>query len=581
MRKREEISADRTGPAIRAADLGIWEWDLETNALWCSRRAKEIVGLAEDEEASIEKLHGLMHPEDRGFSESVVERSLDPALRERGAFEWRIVLPDGSIRWLSAVGEAEFAERDGLTRAIRYIGTLQDVSEQKLAELALRESELRLRIALDAGRMAVWEYDVENERLIGSPELNELLGFPRDYEPSVGEVREGYPEHEREKVRAAAREAVARGERFVEVEYRYNSRDGRTKWLLLRADIIAGANGRPRRLIGVLMDVSHRHSAEETNAYLAAVVSCSADAIVTFDRRGRILTWNEAAQRIFGYCAEETIGRSLAILSSPGAESFALNFVDQVWSGEVVQFESERRRKDGTVFHAAITAAPVRASNGEVISLVVTVRDATSRKNNERRQALLVRELHHRVRNTLATVQAIAGASARHAESLEAFRDTFTQRIGSLAQAHALLTEDNWQSVDLRQLLMLELRPYAEGDRIALAGPQTVLDARSAIPIGMAVHELTTNAAKHGALSEKAGRIEIAWVIAGSGDGREITLEWREKGGPPVEPPTRRGFGSLLLNTVLKMQIGANVASEYFPDGLQFRLTAMIPEPAR
>lgn len=581
MNPTQEISAHRLAPAIGASDLGVWEWDLSTNAIWYSDRAKAIVGFQSDEEVTLEKLRLVTHPDDRGQSQDILRRSLDPLLRERGAFEWRVIKSGCDIRWVLAHGAAEFSEEGAGARALRYIGTIQDVTEYKRADIALNDSEARLRIALDAGRMAVWEYDVIHERLSGSPELNQILGFPRDSTPSVADIREGYLPGELDRVRKTSLDALARGDRYVEVEYRFMRRSQEVRWLLLRAEFILDASGQPERLIGVLMDVTNRQSADETNAYLAAVVSSSADAIVTFDCRGDILSWNEAAERIFGYTKEEATGRSIVILSPPHSEFSALSFVEKAWAGESVQFEAERRRKDGGLFHAAITAAPVRAADGRVISVVATVRDATLRKNNERRQALLVRELHHRVRNTLATVQAIAGASARHADSLDEFRETFSQRIGSLAQAHALLTEDNWQSVNLRQLMLLELKPYAETDRIMLEGPPIVLDAPSAIPISMAVHELTTNAAKHGALSKTCGRIEVRWSVSGTGEKRALDLAWRERDGPRVEPPAHRGFGSLLLNTVLRMQLGAQVVVEYPPAGLYFRLTATIPEPAR
>ncbi|HVB89069.1 MAG TPA: PAS domain S-box protein [Beijerinckiaceae bacterium] len=574
-------SAHRLATAVSAADLGVWEWDLTTGSIWYSERAKRITGLDADEEVTLERLREITHPDDRGRSQEILKRSFDPLLRERGAFEWRVLRSDGEIRWMLAHGEAEFTEEGPQGRPLRYIGVIQDVTDYKLADLARSDSEARLRLALDAGRMAVWEFDMAEHRLGGSPELNVLLGFPRESTPSLADIRAGYLPGELDRVRTAARQALGRGDRFIEIEYGYRRPDGDKRWLLLRAEILGDPSGRPKRLIGVLMDVTKRQNADETNAYLAAVVSSSADAIVTVDRAGEILTWNEAAERIFGYCGDEAIGQSLALVSPPGAEVAGLGFIEKAWAGQVIQFEAERKRKQGGLFHAAITAAPVRAHDGDVISVVATVRDATSRKNNERRQALLVRELHHRVRNTLATVQAIAGASARHAESLDEFRETFSQRIGSLAQAHALLTEDNWQSVNVRELLLLELQAYAEGERIALSGPEIVLDAKSAIPMSMAVHELTTNAAKHGALSSAQGRVRVEWTVSRAGEQRMLDLSWTESDGPEVGAPTRRGFGTLLLNTVLRMQLGAQVSMDYAPEGLRFKMTAAIPEPTR
>jgi two-component sensor histidine kinase len=223
----------------------------------------------------------------------------------------------------------------------------------------------------------------------------------------------------------------------------------------------------------------------------------------------------------------------------------------------------------------------VRAPNGSIVSIVATVRDATARKTAERRQALLVRELHHRVRNTLATVQAIAGASARYATSLEEFRETFAHRIGSLARAHAILTEDNWQSVDLRELMLLELQPWADLRRATVEGPAAALGARAAIPIAMAIHELTTNAVKHGAFSNEAGRVAASWTVAEEGEARRLDLVWQESGGPEVTEPERRGFGALLLGQILKMQLDGEAISEFDAAGFRFTLRAALPEPRR
>jgi two-component sensor histidine kinase len=178
-------------------------------------------------------------------------------------------------------------------------------------------------------------------------------------------------------------------------------------------------------------------------------------------------------------------------------------------------------------------------------------------------------------------VQAIAGASARYATSLEEFRESFAHRIGSLARAHAILTEDNWQSVDLRELMLLELQPWADLHRTSIEGPAAVLDARAAIPIAMAIHELTTNAVKHGALSNASGGVAASWTITDVDGGRQLDLIWRESGGPPVTKPAHRGFGALLLDQILRMQLDAEVSSEFAPAGFRFALRAVLQEPKR
>ena len=574
--------SDRVSQQGGEGAFGAWEWDVRTNALTFCECARALAGLTgQDEIVTFEKLRSATHEQDHGFAVRALENAIDSGRRSRGVIEWRSRRPNGSFRWVLAQVNADFDPNASEPQVVRYFGAILDIDPYKSAASALSEAQIRLSLALDAGKMALFDYEISGDRLLSSPALNDLLGVAREREATIEDLRAGFPPGERDRVRLVAQGSLQRGEPCVDVEFRFHGPNAKLRWLKLKAAFVFDSGGELDRLVGVLSDVSYRQAADETNAYLAAVVSSSADAIVTFDHAGEILTWNEAAERIFGWSKEEAIGKPFNIILAQDPQFSAYDPLEKAWSGDVVQFEGERRRKYGRIFHASITAAPVRAPNGQIVSIVATVRDATSRRNNEKRQALLVRELHHRVRNTLATVQAIAGASARYASSLEEFRDTFSQRISSLAQAHALLTEDNWQSVELRRLMLLELKPYADLDCIALNGPDTILDAQAAIPVGMAIHELTTNAAKHGALSTTSGRVEISWSVFGAGDAREIELLWREHGGPNVTPPSRRGFGSLLLNTIMKMQLGAEVESDYSPEGLQFRLRARLPEPTR
>jgi two-component sensor histidine kinase len=198
----------------------------------------------------------------------------------------------------------------------------------------------------------------------------------------------------------------------------------------------------------------------------------------------------------------------------------------------------------------------------------------------EQRQALLVRELHHRVKNTLATVQALVGATGRSTGSFDAFYRSFSNRIASLAKTHNLLTEDYWQTAPLREIALNELRPFADSrqPRFMLLGPAIDLSADLAVPVGMALHELTANAVRYGALSVPAGYVQIRWSVNDIEGARRLHLEWREFGGPPVSEPQQQGFGSTLLQRVLPMQCNAEVEVQYDKDGLRFTMEAPLVE---
>jgi len=196
------------------------------------------------------------------------------------------------------------------------------------------------------------------------------------------------------------------------------------------------------------------------------------------------------------------------------------------------------------------------------------------------RQKLLIRELHHRVKNTLANVRAMMGATAKSSGSVDDFVRDFSARIVSLADTHSMLTDDYWQMASLHKLLESELRHYDTTDksRVVLEGPNVALVADIAIPIGMAFHELASNSSKYGALSRPTGRLEVRWSVSNSEGERMLNLDWLEKGGPKVEQPRRRGFGTTLLEKVVAVQCQAKVELNYHPDGLRFAMALPLLE---
>lgn len=213
---------------------------------------------------------------------------------------------------------------------------------------------------------------------------------------------------------------------------------------------------------------------------------------------------------------------------------------------------------------------------------VISERDEALAANQStaQRQTVLVRELHHRIRNTLALVQSLLGSTARSSHAIDEFCAAFSARIASLAKTQTLLTEDYWQTASLRAMLEQELRPVIKGrhDRAVLHGGPVDLSADLAVPLGMALHELTSNAARHGALSVPEGGVEVAWRVRRVNGARKLHLRWAERGGPTIQEPQHRGFGSTLLERVLPMQANADVQITYNPQGLTFRMEAPLIE---
>ena len=253
--------------------------------------------------------------------------------------------------------------------------------------------------------------------------------------------------------------------------------------------------------------------------------------------------------------------------------------LERVKSGEAVQsFEISRAGKDGKRIHMSLTVSPVCDSERNIIAASTVGRDVSERVQAEKERALLMRELDHRVKNTLATVLAIARQTANSSTTVADFSEAFQARLMALAQTHNLLNQGRWEGASLRQILTAELSPFtreAENPRFSLDGEDTRLTPAQAVVFGMAFHELATNAAKHGALSTPAGRLDVSWSIEDAASGKRLQFKWVESGGPAVKPPTRHGFGTYLLENALPHETGGEVTLEYAPEGV--RCTFSVP----
>ena len=293
---------------------------------------------------------------------------------------------------------------------------------------------------------------------------------------------------------------------------------------------------------------------------------------------GRFVTVNSGFSAITGYSRPELL--SLSVFDLTPAEDGQAERVlySRHVAGDLKTYSLEKRytRKDGSTAWLAVSATAVFDQAGRFRYSVRVIQDIDERKRHEQRQALLVRELHHRVRNTLAVVQALAGATARSSAGISEFNRSFSDRIAALAKTQALLTEDYWQTVSLREMLLNELRLFGEGksQRFKLEGPDIDLAADLAVPLSMALHELTANAARYGALSVRKGCVSVEWEIVTVEGRRNLHLRWIEQNGPTVVEPTHSGFGMALLQRVLPAQCQAQVRLEFDAAGLRFEMEA-------
>ncbi len=334
-----------------------------------------------------------------------------------------------------------------------------------------------------------------------------------------------------------------------------------------------------RRRADDALELSRRHALEQEQR-LAATYEHAAIGISEVDPSGRLIRVNEAICAITGYSREELVTSGLFDFTyRDDADSDREAFRKQVAGGlEFYSIEKRYIRKDGRLIWTSVRSSPVRDPDGHLLYLVRVVQDVTETKTAEQRQRLLIDELNHRVKNTLATVQSLASQTARRSLSPDDFSASFEGRLIALSKAHDQLTDHHWESADLRKLLSAGFAPHGAGpDKVVLRGEDVMLRPRAVLTLAMVFHELITNAAKYGALSAPAGRIEIRWQpVTRAGAEAQLRIDWREQGGPPVVPPERHGFGSRLIEGSVNAELGGSARLAFDPVGLHCEI--LIPQ---
>ena len=299
---------------------------------------------------------------------------------------------------------------------------------------------------------------------------------------------------------------------------------------------------------------------------LASIVEFGDDAIVSKNLDGIITSWNKGAERIFDYLAEEVIGKPITILIPPERYHEEDVILERIRRGDRVDhFETIRRRKDGNLIDMSLTISPVRDANGKVVGASKIARDISERKRSEAQISVLAREAEHRAKNLLATVKAVVHLS--QAGTPDGLKEAIEGRIKALANVHSLFVQSRWRGAELGNLVKQELSPYShEGEeRTRIDGPTVMLKPDVAQAIAVALHELATNAAKYGALSGAKGEVHVKWSCAA--DDR-VMLRWTEAAGPPVNPPTHKGFGTDVIGAMIRAHVGGDMRLDWRTEGL-------------
>lgn len=455
--------------ALRAAldgiGLGIWEVDFARGERRWSPAQFRIFGCAPTPDGSIAEStwRDRLHPEDAAWVQAAYARS--QAEHRLFEAEYRVLREDtGEQRWVSTYGHFQ---RRGEEDPGRITGVTIDVTERRRTEAALREADLRMRLAMEGVGLGTCDVDLRNGRGTCSRSMFELLGLEPTPDATFDFLRAWHHlVHPEDLPRLLAEQREAAGSQSAYTpEYRIvHAATGEVRWIKVFGQYLGSEAGRPAdRFVGIVSDVT----------------------------------------------------------ASKGAEA---------------------------------------------------------------RQQLLVREYNHRIRNLLALVRSLAEQTWRLSASPQNFHQSLLERLQALADAHGLLTREAWQGASLRTLAERVLAPYLAGSpgapRVAIDGPELRVPPLTAISLSMALHELATNAVKYGALSSPHGRVSVQWAIEEGASPVRARLEWSERGGPLVEPPARRGFGSRLIERGLAVELGGEVRLEFRPEGVSCSLSfALEGEP--
>jgi PAS domain S-box-containing protein len=542
---------------------------LQFNKAWCDYTGQPITpeGLGWTE---------AIHPEDRPRLAAARARAI--ASGEGYDIELRIRrASDGACRWhVGSVNPLKEADQ-----VYGWVGTATDIHDIRTAQAALDEERARLDAVVRTVPVGLVIAEAPSGRIVmGNSQTEQIFRHPILPSPNIEAYKEWVAYHsdgrQVEGHEFPLARALLEGQPTPPEEYCFERGDGTRGWIQLQAAPVRDASGTVTAAVVAIVDIDDQKRTEQalrqTEERYRLAARATNDAIWDWDLTTDEIHWNEAVQTLFGYQPDDVppVGAWWKEHIHPDDRVATVASIEAATAGTASHWTAEYRFRRADSFFAYVVdrGSIIRDARGKPLRMVGAMLDLTERRQAEERQRLLTHELEHRIKNTLAMVQAIVSQTLRGAPSTRAANVAISSRLVTLGRAHDILTQAHWAAAQIRTVVEGALAPHDPGNRIRIAGPDLHLAAQAALSLALTLHELATNAAKYGALSNQMGQVDVTWEVVEQEARRILRLRWEETGGPPVMEPMRKGFGSRLIERSLSSEAGGQARMDFAPTGL-------------
>ncbi|MBV1700794.1 MAG: PAS domain-containing protein [Hyphomicrobiales bacterium] len=459
------------------------------------------------------------------------------------------------------------------------------VLQRRATLKALLNANVLLRLAQTANEIAIVDWDCANDHAVWSLNFVDVFGIPSATPPTKTPyalfIELVHPD-DRSRIDAMHHRILKTGGTFSE-EFRILTLTGAIRWIAIRGEVFCDEYGTPQRFIGSNFDITERRQNEDQLKQSLAIIELANDAgeigVWNFDSRTGRGTWDERTRNILGLAAaKENVNLTHfknAIHEDDRARTRSV-ILAALKTGEKFLVEARVYRPDRSIRWVRIRGmAEIDPISRRAMTMTGIMFDITERRQHETHLRFLMRELTHRSKNLLAVIQAMARQTGGDSTSLDEFQARFSARLQGLAASHDLLVNEDWQGADIADIVRSQVGHFTDqiGDRFHLSGPSVQLKPEAAQNVGLALHELSTNAAKYGALANATGKVDVSWRVEGTPlVDRRLVMVWHEMGGPLVTPPTRRGFGSIVTERIVARALEGKVTMAFDPDGVTWTL---------